>query len=261
MKNAALRSAGRVWRPTLSWAVLLALALTLAAQKDFNQSEKATIENFKRAKVHYDKGMDYLRKGNLEKARKEADASLEIFPVYADGHLLLALLQYQQGSFEPALKEIETAESGFGAISEFYAVSYQDHFARLREQRNEAAARLEELKASGKDQILVSEAQHALAVKDEELRSWKPDVALAMPAEYHFVHGNILFKMKRLEEAQGKYLAALQADPRYANAYTNLIAICLARGDAANALKYLRQAEGNGVALNEKLKQAVLQRQ
>ena len=245
----------------VSAVLLLATAAPLAAQKDFNQSEKATVEKFKRAKVHFDKGSAFLQKGKLDKAQKEAAASLEIFPDFSDGHLLLALIQYQQGNFEPALREIGTAEAGFAAISKFYAISYQDHFARLREQRNEAAARLEELKATGGDPISIADAQHALAMKDEELRNWKPDVSLAMPAEYHFVHGNILFKLKRFDEAQGFYLAAVQADPRHANAYVNLIGICLMRGDKAGALTYLQQAEGNGVALNEKLKQAVLQRQ
>ncbi len=260
MEKMTKRSAGHVRRQMVSAVLALGLAFTLAAQKDFNQSEKATIENYKRAKVHYDKGLDYFNKGKLEKAQKEAAASLEIFPSYADGHLLLALLRYQEGKFEPALKEIESAKASFGAISQFYAVSYQDHFARLREQRNEAAARLEELKAAGGDLILIGDAQHALQVKEEELRNWKPDVSLAMPAEYHFVHGNILFKMKRLNEALGLYLAAVQADPRYANAYNNLISIYLMGGDAANALKYLQQAESNGVTVNEKLKNAVLER-
>jgi tetratricopeptide (TPR) repeat protein len=260
MKKVTVRLAGHACLFFIFGALLLAPALPLAAQKDFNQSEKATIEKYKRAKVHYNKGIDYLQKGKLAKAQKEADASLEAYPGFADAHLLLALLQYQQGIFELALKEIESAKSGFGAISDFYAVSYQDHFVRLREQRNQAVARLEELKYEGGDLILIHDAEHALWVKDEELRNWKADVALKMPAEYHFVHGNILFKMKRINEAQGYYLEAVLTDPRYANAYTNLIGIYLTRGDAANALKYLQQAEGNGVALNEKLKKAVLDR-
>jgi len=260
MKKVAIRLAGHASLYFISGALLLALSLPLSAQKDFNQSEKATIEKFKRAKAHCVKGTDYLHKGKLEKAQKEADACLEVYPGFADAHLLRALLQYQQGNFELALKEVETAKSDFGGISEFYAISYQEHFVRLREQRQQTAARLEELRLGGGDRILIHDAEHSLWVKDEELRKWKADAAIQMPAEYHFVHGNILFKMKRISEAQKYYLEAVQTDPRYANAYTNLIGICLARGDAADALKYLQQAEGNSVALSEKLKKAVLDR-
>ena len=74
----------------------LLLASPLAAQKNFNQDERETMEKYKRAKVHFIKGVEYLSKGKLEKVQKEADASLEIFPGYADAHLLLAQLQYQR---------------------------------------------------------------------------------------------------------------------------------------------------------------------
>jgi hypothetical protein len=37
-----------------------------------------------------------------------------------------------------------------------------------------------------------------------------------------------------------------------------LISIAFARNDVAGALKYLEQAESNGVTVNEKLKKAVL---
>ncbi len=108
--------------------------------------------------------------------------------------------------------------------------------------------------------MLVSDARHSLALNDEELRRWRPAAAGALPAEYHFVHGDILARLQRLDEAQGFYQAALLADPRHADAYAKLIGICLARGDTAGARKYLRQAEGNGVTVNEKLKEAVLKR-
>lgn len=242
------------------FAFTLPLVFPLAAQKHFSRGEKATVEKFRCAKVHFEKGLDFLKNGDPAKAQKEAAACLEIFPGYADGHLLLALLRYQQGNFATALKEIETAKAGFGAIKEFHAASYRDHFARLREQREQTAERLAELVNSGGSQMLISDARHSLALKDEELRNWKPAVARAMPAEYHFVHGDILGKLQRLDEAQGFYQAALLADPHHANAYANLIGICLLRGDKASARKYLRQAEGNGVTVNATLKEAVLKR-
>jgi Flp pilus assembly protein TadD len=104
------------------------------------------------------------------------------------------------------------------------------------------------------------EVEIKLADIDEKLRDMKPTIDLDVPAEYHFVHGNILFKMKRLDEAQRFYLAAVQADPRHSSAYTNLINIFLMSGDKANALKYLQLAESRKVAVNEKLKKAVLER-
>jgi tetratricopeptide (TPR) repeat protein len=258
MKKETARCAGHAGRHFFSGVLLLALALPLAAQKNFNQSEKATIEKFKRAQVHFEKGVEFLKKGSLAKAQKEAASSMEIFSDYSGGHLLLAMIRFREGNYPAGLAEIEMAKANFAAIKEFYAISYQDYINRLREQRDFTASRLAE---PGLDPILTREAEIKLAEIDEKLRDWKPTMGLDIPAEYHFVHGNILYKMNRFDEAQGFYLAAVQADPRHTNAYTNLIGIYLTRGDAANALKYLQQAEGAGVTVDEKLKKAVLGRQ
>lgn len=241
-------------------ALFLTLPPALAAQKGFNQSEKAAIEKFKRAQVHYNKGVEYLKKGGLELAQREAKACMDIFPDFADSHILQAMIEYQRGGYAPALEEVQKAKAGFAAVKGFYESSYQDYFTRLREQRDQLAERLADLVSSGSSQILVNEASNRLKVIDIQLRDWKPTVDFELPAEYHFVHGNILFKLQRPAEAEAMYLAAIRADPRHANAWNNLISIHFAANDVAAAAKYVQQAEANGVALNEKLKQAVLGR-
>jgi tetratricopeptide (TPR) repeat protein len=246
----------------------LLLAPRLAAQKNFNQEEKKIVEMNKRARPHLLKGGAYLEKGKLEKARKEIAACLEIFPEYADARLLLAQLNYQEGALEPALKEVESAKSNFTTFSKFFTYTYQDYLDRLREDRDNQVNLIHELErailTASADQkrlmaVEINRAKQALLTIDNRLHDPIPPT-LGIPAEYHFIHGNILFKLKRYSEARGLYEAAVQADPRHANAYNNLINICFARGDMAAALEYLEQAAANGVMVNEKLKQAVLEK-
>jgi Tfp pilus assembly protein PilF len=237
-------------------AALLLLALPLAAQKNFNQSEKMTVEKFSRARARYENGLEWLDKGQPERARKEAQASMSILPDYSDAHLLLAMVEYRRGDFAAALAEAEKAERAFAAMKELYAVSYQDYIDRLREQRERTAQRLSE---QGLSLILMREAEIRLAAIDEKLREWRPTVDLDMPAAYPYVHGNILFKMRRFSEAREQYRAAVKADPRHAHAWNNLISIHFAAHDIAGAAKYVQEAEAGGVKLNEKLKQAVLE--
>ncbi len=241
--------------------LLLALALPLAAQKGFNQSEKAASEKFKRAQAHYNKGARYLKTGALDKAHREAMDSMEIYPDFADSHMLLAAIDYQRGKYESALEEVQKAKASFDAVSRFYESSYQDYFARLREQRDQLAERLADLVDSGSSTILVNEASNRLKAIDLQLREWRPSSGLELPAEYHFVHGNVLFKLKRPAEAEAMYRAAIAADPRHANAWNNLISLRFAAGDIAGAANCVREAEASGVVINEKLKQAVLDRQ
>jgi tetratricopeptide (TPR) repeat protein len=250
--------------------VMVALFLSLPAQKGFNQQEKESIQKYKRAKVHYLKGGEYLQKGKFEKARKEADACLEIFPGFADARLLLAQTDYQQGQFATALKEIETAQADFRKFSKFYEYSYLEYLDLLREQRDIVEKHISDLTmqmaistdddAKQAMQDTINKDKQTRDTLDGRLRNPIPET-LAVPAEYHYTHGNILFKMKRFGEAEGFYLEAIQADPKHANAYNNLINILYMRGDMAQALKYLNQAEANGVQVLEGLKKAVLEKQ
>ncbi len=241
--------------------LLLALPLALAAQMGFNQSEKAAIEKFKRAQAHYNKGVEHLKKGGLEMAQREAKACMEIFPDFADSHLLLAMVDYQQGRHASALEEVERAKAGFASVRGLYESSYQEYFTRLREQRDQLAERIADLVSTGSSPILVNEASNRLKAIDLQLRDWRPNAGLELPAEYHFIHGNILFKLKRPAEAESMYRAAIAADPRHANAWNNLISIRFAANDIAGAAKCVQEAEAGGAVLNGKLKQAILDRQ
>jgi tetratricopeptide (TPR) repeat protein len=248
-------------------AAALLLALPLQAQKDFNQSEKETVEKYKRARTHFLKGGEHLKKGRMDKARKEAETALEIFPDYAEAHLLLAQLEYQDGRYENALKEVTTAKTDFTTFGKLYSYSYQEYLDRLRQQRDEKqevinsmAAAVSQAKSNAdrmRVESQVSKAKQDMTTIDMRLNDPIPST-MELPAEYHYIHGNILFKLKRYDEALALYQAAVQADPRHANAYNNLISIAFARNDVAGALKYLEQAESNGVTVNEKLKKAVL---
>jgi tetratricopeptide (TPR) repeat protein len=206
----------------------------------------------------------------MEKARKEAETALEVFPDYAEAHLLLAQLEYQEGGYENALQEVVTAKADFTTFGKLYAFSYQEYLDRLRAQRDEKEEYINSLSAAAsmaktstermRFEGQVSMAKQDMATIDMRLHDPIPST-LEVPAEYHYIHGNILFKLKRYDEALASYLAAVQADPRHANAYNNLISITFARNDAAGALKYLEQAESHGVTVNEKLKKAVLEKQ
>ncbi len=249
------------------FAAALLLALPLRAQKDFNQAEKETVEKYKRARTHFLKGGELLKKGKTEKARKEAETALEIFPDYAEAHLLLAQLEYQDGGYETALQEVVTAKTDFTTFGKLYTFSYQEYLDRLRQQRDEKQEIINSMAAamsqarSNADRMRyesqISRAKQDMTTIDMRLNDPIPST-MALPAEYHFIHGNILFKLKRYDEALALYQAAVQADPRHANAYNNLIGIAFARNDVAGALKYLEQAEANGVTVNEKLKKDLL---
>lgn len=258
----ALRSAALA----LAAAGLL-LAAPLAAQKDFSQSEKEMLAKYKQARAHFLKGGENLKKGKLDKAERDADNSLGILPRYADARLLKAEIGYQRGRYEEALTEITIAKDDFVTVKDLYAFSYQDYLERLREQRDDLENYIKDMSTNVSDkgssqgrnpaQAAISKARQDIAEIDRKLHEPIPQT-MEIPAEFHYIHGNILFKLKRFAEARDQYQAAVKANPRHANAWNNLLSIHFASGDQAGTLRLLEEAETNGVQVNEKLKQAIL---
>lgn len=252
--------------------VLLMAALSLALMLDAGagkaSEEIVRPERFRQASSHYDRGMGYWRDGKLDKARKEARACLEMYPGFADAHLLLARLDYIDGEVAAALQEIDAACAGFAQFEAFYLQRYQENMNQLRDRRlrqEEYVHSLNEtLSRSGMTQSEKARIEAQIQMETQEmnnldlrLREPAPSVR-DLPAEYRFVRGNILFKLRRLGEARDAYQAAIRADPRHGNAYNNLINLFYVSGDGNSARQLIALAEKNGVAVNEKLKQAVL---
>jgi len=77
-----------------------------------------------------------------------------------------------------------------------------------------------------------------------------------IPAEYFYIHGNILFKLKRNQEAHDQYIEAIKIDPQHGKAYNNLANLCYMVKKYKKSLHYLNLAEENGVQINSQLKRA-----
>jgi Flp pilus assembly protein TadD len=78
-----------------------------------------------------------------------------------------------------------------------------------------------------------------------------------VPAEYDFFQGNCLFKLGRAAEAEGRYKAALRADPKHTGAANNLANLLYAGGRPQEARAAIQEAEANSVEINPGLKKAV----
>jgi tetratricopeptide (TPR) repeat protein len=246
----------------------LLLATTLSAGGGRTDDDLARPEHFKQARSHYDRGLKYWQDGKTDKARKEALACLEVYPSFAEAHLLLARLDYVGGEFASALREIDAACAGYTQFESFYLQQFQDNMNQLRNRRQRKEENLralnESLTAAPMTQAekmriesqIQSETQELNAL-DLKLREPVPSIQ-ELPAEYHFVRGNILFKLRRAGEARDAYQAAIRADPRHGNAYNNLVNLFYVAGDGDSARQAIALAEKNGVTVNEKLKQAVL---
>jgi len=79
-----------------------------------------------------------------------------------------------------------------------------------------------------------------------------------IPADYFYFHGNILFKMKKFQDAYAQYKEAIRINPQYGDAYKNLANLYYMSKQYQKALDCLSQAEANGVEINPDFRKAVL---
>ena len=257
-------------------AGLALLASAAPAQIGFKQDERAMVQKYKASNAKLEEAKSLFAKGKIDKAEAKIKDCLGIFPKNADARCLQAQIELKRGALEPALASIEGAESSFVEIGQLYSYTHQEMMNDLREQRNkveesirageEAVSRLRSQPRSEAQALALYDAEGRLQADrnligqiDRQLQNPVPQT-MPVPAGYHFIHGNILFKMKRLSDAAAEYQETIRVDPDHGNAYNNLASIYFVAGQYQKALDFLNQAEARGVKINPAFKKDLEQR-
>ncbi|HOI43994.1 MAG TPA: tetratricopeptide repeat protein [Candidatus Aminicenantes bacterium] len=247
----------------------LFLAVAAPAQIGFNQEEKMMIQKFKASNPMLEEGKGLFAKGKFDKAEKKFRECLDVFPKNADAHYYLAQIQLKKNDPAKALESIETAKACFSELGKLYSYTHQDMMNRLRDQKAEFEESIRQREATlaemrgmkGEEAALkisnletdIQQNKNQIAQIDAQLRRPIP-MAMETPSGYDFIHGNILFKMKDYQGAVKQYTETIRRDPRHEFAYNNAANIYFMAGKYDVALKFLKQAEANGVKINEKFK-------
>jgi pentatricopeptide repeat protein len=268
-------------RLTVLAAAPLAAALALGApaprgQVGFKQDERAMVQKFKASNAKLEQAKSQFAKGRLDKAEKALRECLAIFPKNPDAQYLMAQIQLKRGELEAALASIEGAERSFTEVSQLYTFTHQEMMIELRDQKTklqesiraaeDQLAQLRSQPRSEETQAAIARAEgnaqkdrNLVAQIDRQLENPIPQT-MATPSGYHFIHGNILFKMKNFAAAAAQYQETVRLDPRQGPAYNNLASIHFAAGQYQKALDFLNEAEKNGVKVNPAFKKDLEQR-
>ena len=170
-------------------------------------------------------GIRYLQHADVARLRHSARARLtakdwdgavqqfkrclEVQPECPDACFGLAYVCNQTGDIPGALKWIEQAENGSLTLQKAWENQKTSLFKSSQEERMRLFKLAEDLLNNGmytyscKSQKLLTEStqatQKARAITADADAGDSP---FAIPAEYHSLHGNLLFKLKRLPEAE-----------------------------------------------------------
>ncbi len=236
-------------------------------QKDYTREERQLFQRYKVANSFFEKGKTNFLKEKYRKAEKELKKCLKKMPEHSGAYFFLSQISYKWGNLEKSLEEIENAKNNYAYIARIKANIEQLYIFELQELKVQKQKTLEQLReslsrtqnASERSQIEagIGTVEADIGTINSQLRRPLPS-AEQMPADYFYFHGNILFKLKRYEEANTQYQEAIKINPQHGDAYNNLASLYYMTRQYQKALDYLEQAEANGAKINPEFKKAVL---
>ncbi len=254
---------------SLTWAwVVLGVALGGSAFAQPNLGPGAELaRQYREALPHYDKAVKAFSRTDYEAARRELHKAIAAMPQYSYAHLLMAKTWYLSKRYDEALPAIERAETAWREFAGIAADAKSQQSDALLRQRRNLQDQINALQADyrqaatqqQRDQIqnYISTLQHQIDDIDRDQVSRAPTELATLPAEYSFVHGNILLRMNRLIDAEPQYLRAIEANPKYGEAFNNLASLYFQAGRLEEARSVLAQARGRGLPINLDLERAV----
>ncbi len=235
----------------------------------------AESNKFSMAKKLFDKGKLLLAEQKLDRAERAFKGCLDLFPKYSHSAYHLGQIYYKRKSYKKALNYIELAKEHYDYIATFGVNSQLEYFANLRDQKfnldrevTEMQQRLDRKAFRGKTEedsypevselkTKIAHGKETLRRIDELLRMPQP-VKAGVPADYFYLHGNVLFKLKKYQEAYIQYLESIKIEPCYVKAYKNLANLNFIGRRYSEALLYIKKAEQCGAEVDANLKKIVL---
>jgi tetratricopeptide (TPR) repeat protein len=236
----------------------------LLGHQAMDDKDRLFLEKFRMTYPDLRKGEDQLKKKQYDKAEQAFLKVLEQLPENGQASFDLAETYYEKGEFDKGLAAIGDAEKN---VSLILKILYRQQMGALNKSTDDRAAASDDLQklrqqlgssltTAGTYTAQLGAAQGAASVKDGE-REQKTEV-FTIPSEYSYVHGNLLFRLKRYQEALDQYLKAVETDPRHGKSYNNIANIYFMAKQYDKSLEFIEKAESVGVKVNPEFKKAVL---
>lgn len=259
-------SARKLWLFSFMAVFILFTASSfIFGQPDLKKDQDGFIRKYKLANDQFKKCTKYLLKENYSKAEKGLRKCLGIMPQHVNSHYYLSQLLYRKGELAEALSHIQQAKTHYLSVARMIISIQKLNSHKIREQRKILRETLDSYQgyeakdgACGTASLLHETRDKMTHLEGKEASARQLALLEQVPAEYFYVNGNILFKLKRYREARAQYLGAIKTDPQHGRAYNNLANLHYMNQEYQTALHYMSKAQESGAKINPGFKQAVM---
>jgi tetratricopeptide (TPR) repeat protein len=240
----------------LMLALLLALpATSLAQNRTLAQNQGAR----ERARAPYNVGMENMRVEAWEEAVKSFRTATEIDPSFE-------MAFYMLGRAHMAQKKYVEATSAYERCRDLYQSQVGKQFTNAQERQRDRDTRLREIDEvirqyqsvpqTGQIQDAIRQMQNQRRDLSEAMNRGNSTMTIetAVPAYVSTSLGSAYFRSGRLQDAEREYKAAIAADAKAGEAYSNLAVVYMETGRLDDAEKSVKSAEKVGFKVHPQLK-------
>jgi tetratricopeptide (TPR) repeat protein len=251
--------------------LLLAVGTIVPGVRAQDNRDLALMSAYTALTPYIERARTALRKDLPDKARTEILFCLERLPEHQEAHFLMAQVLYKKGDYGGALEHVRAAEEGYLRMAKAVAALEQQKLKNKSQAMDALNEELEDIAAADaavKNRGSCTPDRFSQALQESKEEMIKEQEARAtvdptrdigpVPAPYLYLHGNVLFMLKRTAEAEAEYRQAIRKDPDFGETYNNLINILYAGGRVDEARAVLAQAEAHKAKVHPELKKAVL---
>ena len=251
--------------PRFFYLLCLFVPVLLAGQNDSsNRKDLEILRKLHLTQPLLNKASDLLAAKDWEGAAQQFNRCLEALPESPDACFGMAYICNQTGDITKALTWIEQAEKASRYLQQVWENQKRNLFNLSQEERNRLLELAEDLEDNGmsayscKSNKLATESSQAKEKANAiTAKANTDDSPFVIPAEFFSLHGNLLFKLKRFEEAEAQYLHALAIAPNHERCLNNLINIYFISHKIEQAQSWLEKAIQQKVKINPGLAKAV----
>jgi tetratricopeptide (TPR) repeat protein len=215
------------------------------------------------ASQHFKRGMESLLGERYDVAETEFKAAVAIDPLYDAAFYGLGQVYMATKRYPDALKAYLGSREAFKKATAAEALAGTESDRRLRDQ-------IEALKDNERNMMRLATGNSAQTNIDQvraqiqQLESRKSRRAGAtpppVPAGVSMAIGSAYFRLNDLANAEKEYKAAIEVNPNFGEAHSNLAVVYLVTGRATEAEGEVKAAEKAGFRVNPKLKEDIAAR-
>ena len=209
------------------------------------------------ASQHFKRGMESLLAEKYDVAETEFKAAVAIDPLYDAAFYGLGQVYMATKRYPDALKAYVASRDAFKKATAAETLAGTESDRRLRDQ-------IDALKDNERNMMRLGTGNSAQTNLDQvraqiqQLESRKSRRAGAtpppIPAGLSMAIGSAYFRLNDLANAEQEYKAAIEVNPNFGEAHSNLAVVYLVTGRPAEADAEVKAAEKAGFRVNPKLK-------